>query len=147
MVAILSSDPSESAKLKAWADKATRDALAVSGTETRALQTADATPVVLWSFVLADDTAYWVDALVVARGTVAGENGYQRRCVVSRRGGGSATLGVAGSISLWTDEEDLDWDAAFVVSGNELRLQVTGEAATIIDWSSTTTRQAAPTPA
>lgn len=120
-----------------------KTAPAIVGTEPGAVQTTDATPAVIWSLTLADNTAYWVDALVVARGTAASQNGYQRRCVVSRRGAGAA-LGGAGSVSIWTDEDDLDWDVEFVVSGNDLRLQVTGEAATTIDWSSTAKFQVTP---
>ena len=114
-------------------------------TETAGLQTTDATPTVLWTKALSDDTAYWIEADIISRsvtGTTA-ENSYKLRVLVHRRAAGAATLGGAGSINLFTDEEDLDWAATFDVNANDVRLVVTGDAgATSLAWVGTIRWQA-----
>lgn len=118
-----------------------KDHTAFAGSEsiqtTAAVQTTDATVTTLLSLALLDDSTYWVEAFVAVRGTVAGENAYKVAAKFSRRSAGAAVLGGAGSVNLFTDEEDLDWNVAWVASANNAVLQVTGEAATTINWSGT----------
>lgn len=122
-----------------------------SGTveETAAVRTADGTETSLWTKALADDTAYWLEADIVAReitGAGTSENAYKIRCLASRRAAGAAALGVAGSVSLYVDEQDTDWAAFFDVSGNNVRLRVTGDAATTsLAWAGTIRWQAVST--
>ena len=125
----------------------THAAFAGSGqaTETAAVQTTDATPTVLWSKALSDDTAYWIEVDIVARsaaGTTA-ENSYTVRALAHRRAAGAATLGGAGVVSLYTDEEDLDWAVTIDVNANNARVIVTGDVgATSLVWASTIRWQA-----
>jgi hypothetical protein len=128
--------------LTSVAEVSQKDHAAFTGSEsirtTAAIQTTDATVTTLLSIALADDSVYWVEAAVIARNTSAdADNAYKIIASLSRRSAGAAVLGGAGSTNLFTDEEDLDWDAAWVASGNNAVLQVTGEAATTINWAAT----------
>lgn len=112
---------------------------------TAAVETTDGTATTLWSKTLADDTAYLVEASVVGRsvsGTTA-ENAYKVVGLVHRRSAGGATLGTAGSVTLFQSEEDSDWSVAIDVTSNDVRLRVTGDAAaTSLAWAGTITYQA-----
>ena len=109
---------------------------------TAAVQTTNATPTTLISLALADDSVYFVEASIVARDlTVGGENAYKEVAKFSRRTAGAAVLGSAGSVDIYTDEEDIDWNVEWIASTNNAVLQVTGEAAITINWAATITYQ------
>lgn len=98
--------------------------------------TTDATVTTIWSDTLADNTAYRFEAIVVARGTAAAARAtYHRVCTVYREAAGAATLQGA-VLAPTTDAESVaGWDVTFDVTGNTLRLRVTGAAATAIRWN------------
>jgi len=109
---------------------------------TAAVQTTDATPTTLLSLALSDDAVYWVEANVCARGTTGtDENAYKVFAKFSRRSAGSAALGSAGSVNLFTDEEELSWNVAWIASGNNAVLQVTGEASVSVNWTASVSYQ------
>ena len=117
-----------------------KDHAAFSGSDlhstTAAVQTADATPVSLLSVALSDDAVYWLEACICARGvTGTDENAYKVIAKFSRRTAGAAVLGSAGSVNLFTDEEELSWKAEWVASTNNAVLQVTGEAGVDVNWT------------
>lgn len=116
----------------AWA-KLTRPETANSSTVT----TTDATQTTVATLTLLDENTYHVKALVVGvQSTGGGRASYEIDCTVYRTGAGSATL--QGSVtSVHANESDTNWDATFTVSGNDLRVSVTGVAATTVKWDCT----------
>ena len=95
------------------------------------VQTTDATPTTIVTIPLVDDTEYHVRADVsLQEDAQADGNAIDRKCWAYRRSGGSATLGAqtAGFSG------QAYGTIAFAVSGNDLLLQVTGIAATTINW-------------
>ena len=91
----------------------------------------------LWSvnFTLADNNVYVVNAEVAAFEDGVNRAGYSIKVIVYRDGGGATIQG--GVTSVITSESEAAWDATFTVSGNDLRVSVTGEAATTIGWTCT----------
>jgi hypothetical protein len=107
------------------------------------VQTVDATPTDLWSWLLPDDTAVSVRANVSAQESGgANRAGYQLMVVAYRASGGPATI-LGNTLVVSQQESDGSWDVDFVVAGNQLFLRVTG-AATTIDWSGIVERVQAP---
>lgn len=97
---------------------------------------ADATPAQLWSFTLNADTTYVVEASVVCVSSNSTHRGtFKRRALVSRTSSAAAVLNGASQIVGTDAETDVGLDAAFTVSGNDVRLMVTGLAATNIAWN------------
>lgn len=97
--------------------------------------TTDATVTALVTLTLADENTYYVEAWCVGvQSTGAKRAGYKVACTVYRTAAGVATLqGTATAIH--TGESTAGWDATLAVSGNNVLLQVTGEAATTIKWA------------
>ena len=106
--------------------------------DSAAVQTSDATAnVTLYSKSIADNTCYVFDVLVTCRDTGGTDRAaYARRVRVHRQGGGVATLGTIEAP--YTDETDAAMDCTFTVSSNDLRVSVTGKAATI-NWAASIT--------
>lgn len=108
--------------------------------------TTDATPLNIYTKTLDDQTVYVFESTVVARKSDGTERGsFRRRAMIYREGGG-ATLGAgavteAGQMIGTDDETDVSLAVQFVVSGNDVHLQITGLGASTIDWQSKTTFQ------
>lgn len=98
------------------------------------VQTTDATVTTLDSITLLDENGYLVTAKVVARQSDGTTGIYHLTVGAKRVSAGSAVL-VGTPVSLNTAEDEASWDCTFTVSGNDLRLSVTGEAATTIEWA------------
>ena len=97
-------------------------------------QTTDGSATTALTKTLADDTVYTIQALIVGRDTSGTDRAsYIREAPAHREGGGSATL--TSIQAAYTSETDAAWDATFTVSGNDLRVTVTGKAATTVNWS------------
>ena len=100
------------------------------------VQTTDAVQTTLDSITLLDENVYTVQAFVAAsQSDGTDEAGYIISCVARRTGGGGAT--VSTTYSQMTDESNVALDATFTVSGNDLRLSVTGIAAETWEWGTT----------
>jgi hypothetical protein len=80
------------------------------------------------------NSAWTFHALIVGQQT-NGSNagGYKLSGTVRRDGAGSATA--VGSVAKQSYEDVGAWDANATVSGNNLRITVTGAAATNINWT------------
>ena len=102
-------------------------------------QTTDATVTVLDNFTLLDENTYHVEALVSGvQSDGANRATYHLLATVYRTGAGAAAI--QGTVTtLHTAESDANWDANFTVSSNDVRVSVTGVAATTIEWGSTLT--------
>lgn len=103
------------------------------------VQTTDATVTTLDSLTLLDENTYHIEAFVTGvKSDGTDRASYHLAVTVYRTAAGGATI--QGSVtSLHTQESDAAWDADFTVSGNVLRVSVTGKAATTIEWASTIT--------
>lgn len=103
------------------------------------IQTTDATVTVLGTLTLLDENTYQIEALVVGvQSDGTNRASYHLAVTVYRTGAGLATI--QGSVtSLHTQESDVTWDATFTISSNDVRVSVTGVAATTIEWGSTLT--------
>jgi len=100
-------------------------------------QTTTATPATLTTLTLVDETTYWIRAVVVGvKSDGSARAVYELRAAAYRTGAGSATLQGAVT-SVFTQESDSSWDATMDVSGNDVRVRVTGAAATTIEWGVT----------
>lgn len=102
--------------------------------------TTNGTQTTLGSYTLSDNAAYMIEASMSARQTggaipVGGAAAvYVRRAGVYRDGGGVATL--IGAVEASFDREiTAAWDATIDVSGNDVRLRVTGNVGDTIDWA------------
>lgn len=104
-------------------------------------QTTDATATTLHTYDLSilDDTVWWLEARVVGRKMDGSDNAFYIRQVKAKRAAGTITLSTIQTPV--TDETDAAWDCTFVVSGSDVLLQVTGVAATNIDWECTVLSQ------
>ncbi len=107
---------------------------------TAAVQTTNDTVTSLFTFTLVDNTLYSFEATVIGRDAAGAERAYYVRAVRAHRQGGGATLGTVQT--LVTDESDAAWDCTWDVSSNDVRLRVTGKAATTINWVCTVDYQA-----
>lgn len=99
------------------------------------VSTFDATPVAAWTFPLQSATTYSVEATLVAvSDDQTHRASYKRHALVSRTGSAAAVLNGA-SQAIGTDAEtDAGLDAAFDVSGNNVRLMVTGLPTPNFTW-------------
>ena len=106
-------------------------------TDTAEVQTTDATQTTIDSLTLLDENTYHVEAFVVGvKSDGSARASYHIACTVYRTGAGNTTL--QGAVTaIHSVESDATWDATFTVNGNDLRVSVTGKAATTIEWGST----------
>jgi hypothetical protein len=107
---------------------------------TGAVQTTDATQTSCKALTLADNTLYWLEADVIGRDTGGTDRAYYKLAGLVYRQGGGATLGTVNVIV--EDETNAAWDATLTVSSNDVRVSVTGAAATTINWVCTVRYQA-----
>ncbi len=101
------------------------------------VQTANADVTTLDSFTLEDENVYQLSAMVIGNEDNGDKAGYEIKATVYRDGGGATLLGTVTSAH--TQEDDAAWDCTFTVDTNDVRISVTGAAATTIDWSGTFT--------
>jgi len=97
------------------------------------IQTTDAAPITLSALTLEENTAYHVEAVVVAEKADHSQRASYRLSVTAYRTDGDAVL--RGSVTLLhAQKSDPDWDADFTVSGNDLRVTVMGKVDTTVNW-------------
>jgi len=113
------------------------------GTERNVLpknvQTTDATVTTLDSFTLASNTAVlWTSMVTAIRSDNAAAAGYQISGVFRNTSGTVSQIGSIQFTSIGAD--DATWTATMNFTGTTIRLQVTGKAATTIQWTCITTR-------
>lgn len=98
------------------------------------VQTTDATQTTLDSITLLDENTYHAKGVVTGvKSDGSDRASYELDVTVYRTGAGGATI--QGTVtSLHSQESNAAWDATFTVNGNDLRLSVTGVAATTIEW-------------
>lgn len=101
------------------------------------VQTTNNTATTLIARTLNDNTVYRIEAEVAARRTDAAGRGCYTRSVLVYRAGGSATI--EGSVAtIGTDVENgITCTVTLDVSGNDVRLRVTGETGKTIKWKGT----------
>ncbi len=109
---------------------------------TAAIQTTDDTQTSLFSMTLADTTAYLFTAEIVGRDAAGVEHCAYAKAVLVYREGGSATIQGTVQDNFPDIESSGGLNATWTVSGNDVRLSVTGLAATTINWAATIRRQA-----
>ena len=96
------------------------------------VQTTDATPTTLYSKSLDTNTLIAVEATVVGRN--ASYRGFYKVAACVYRASGSAAI--QGSVAVIASaENDAGLDATIAVSGNDFVVQVTGIAASTINWA------------
>lgn len=101
------------------------------------VQTVNANQTTLDSFTLLDENTYHVEAWVIGvEDDGSNRASYHIAATIYRTSAGGATIQGAVT-SLHTQESEGAWDATFTVNGNDVRVSVTGEAATTIEWGCT----------
>lgn len=98
------------------------------------VETTDATETSASILSLDDVNAYMVEATVLANGST-GRALYVMRGLFYRSGAGPVQQGTTQMLT--QIESAPAWDAKFDISGNTVRVRVTGVAATTIEWAST----------
>lgn len=98
----------------------------------RETQTTDATLANLWAYEIRDATVVSVKATVTASQSDLSNSATYEITGLFRRNGGAAIK--ESSVKPVEIETNAAWNADLNVVGNEIRLQVTGAAATTIDW-------------
>lgn len=102
--------------------------------------TTDATLTNAASVTLVDNSVELIEVFILARKTDGTDRaGYKIQGVFYRQGGGAVQLGTT-KIDL-EEESEISYDVDFAVSGNDVKVQVTGVAATSIDWFPITQRK------
>lgn len=101
--------------------------------ETKEVQTTDATVTSLATLATTDDYTYIITAEVQGAVNTGGNTaGYGRAATFKNVAG---TLSQVGSTTaLWTHEDAAGWDCDIDADGTDIRIRVTGAAATTIDW-------------
>ena len=89
------------------------------------------------SITLLDENTYQLSAYVIGvRSTGADRAGYHIEATAYRTGAGAATL--QGTVtSIHAQESNATWGATFTVSGNDVRLSVTGTSEGNVEWTGT----------
>jgi hypothetical protein len=97
-------------------------------------QTTDATPNTLATqFVPVNGEGYFVELIAIGTKADGSQAGVYKVLGAYRRVGGVTSL--VGALNLlFTAEDDAAWDATLVITANNIRPQVTGKAATTINW-------------
>ena len=84
---------------------------------------------------MADNSAIWVDALVVAMETDGSNRNVYHIGGLFYRDGGTATQQGSTDNLITAIESDAAWDIAFATSTNDVQVKVTGGAATTnVTW-------------
>lgn len=99
--------------------------------------TTDATTTTCGTYTVPTSSACMVQAKIIGR-TAGAVVGTFWRHIAAQRGGGGAVI-VGAETQVTTDQLDagaLLWTAVLDVSGNDVRVRVTGAAATTIEWIS-----------
>ena len=95
--------------------------------------TTDATQTTVDSFTPDDGTSCFVDIMVVATESGGGNRGSTKATALVYRDGGGAVI--EGTATILSEEfSDGAWGIDITVSGNDVRVSVTGKAATTITW-------------
>ena len=102
------------------------------------LTTTDATITAAFLINLEDETSHIVEAQIVGKKSDTSDRAmYWKRALVYRNGGGATIEGAAQSVTADV-ESNAAWDAAVAVGANLVDAEVTGVAATTIDWTCVT---------
>jgi hypothetical protein len=102
------------------------------------LTTTDATVTAAFLINLEDSTTHIVEAQIVgAQAASANRAMYWKRALVYRNGGGATIQGAAQSVTADV-ESNAAWNGAVAVGANLVDAEVTGAAATTINWTSVT---------
>ena len=102
------------------------------------LTTADATVTAAFLINLEDETSHIVEAQIVGKKSDTSDRAmYWKRALVYRNGGGATIQGSAQSVTADV-ESNAAWNAAVAVGANLVDAEVTGVAATTIDWTCVT---------
>lgn len=103
------------------------------------IRTTGATATVLFQIPLDDNAMTAVRVIVVARrtggsaGTAGDGASYERHATVSRISAGAAAQ-IGSTTNVHTAESQSGWDCAIDVTGNDVRVQVTGAANNNVTW-------------
>jgi hypothetical protein len=117
---------------------ATFDEVSITGADTHqkdTVQTTDATLTTIATFTLAADEMFAYEALVAADGP-AGKNYWAKVAFGARKDGAGAATLIGALDTTFGVEGSALYTATVAVSGNDVLLQVTGEAAETVDWTS-----------
>lgn len=98
------------------------------------VQTTNATQTTLDTITLLDENTYHIDAWVIGvQSTGANRASYSISATVYRTAAGVATI--QGAVTTYhTAESNAAWDATFTVSGNDVRVSITGVAGATVEW-------------
>ena len=112
---------------------------------TVAVQTTDATVTTDGTYTLADQKVAHVTAKVVALKSDASTGGtWVLEAAFRRNGAGVSQIGTTTLLTATKDVAAATWSATIDASGTDIRIRVTGQAATTINWSASATIRLGP---
>lgn len=103
-------------------------------TKTAEVQTSGSAQTTLDNLTLLDENTYHLKTYVIGVESSGSQRAsYEVAATAYRTGGGGATLQGTPTV-IHSAESDANWDATFTVDTNDVRVSVTGVAATTIEW-------------
>jgi hypothetical protein len=124
----------ESGAVLAWVGGSEKDLSSYNPPPVSTVQTTDATPTTIWTAAFVSGDGLLIEANVVGRSSSGTDHAaYVRRALIYRSG---LTMYLVGPVDKdFTRETDSAWNVDIVIVANSAVVQVTGKAATTIDWS------------
>ena len=117
-----------------------------SESSTGTVQTINDTPTTLETFAVGAGETQYFSSNIAARQAAPSNNsaGYRIQATFKDVAGTATRVPALGTDDKLSFEDDTSWDIEYVVSGSNVLLQVTGVAATTINWKSSSTRVVIP---
>ena len=104
--------------------------------QTATAQTTDATVTSLGTATLTVSRSYQLEAIILAEQSDESQtNTWKLRATLRRKAAGAAEL-IGTFVVEYSELEDVVWVAIIDVSSNDVRIRVTGEGSTTINWKS-----------
>lgn len=99
------------------------------------VQTTDATQTTCGTYTTASNSAVTIELLVTGLKSDFSASSGWKIYVTARNSGGTVTLEGGGAIIVGPTDPATTWSVTVDVSGADVRLRVTGAAATTVDWT------------
>jgi len=103
-------------------------------TQSAEVATTDATVTSLWTLTTVSDTIYQVRATVIATETTDHDEAASYELIATFKNDGGTLTQVGTTTVAHSAEDTAGWDAVFDVSAGDIRVRVTGAAATNVSW-------------
>jgi hypothetical protein len=111
-------------------------------TETAAVQSSDATPTNMYVLETDTNTAYWIEANVIAREESGLAHAHFKRSAMVTRVGGAPTMSTVTALISDYEAGSSTWDLLLGLYNNWVMVDVVGSGSTNVNWAATINYQA-----